>query len=299
MAKTFLLGGLAMGVAALLCKATHAVLPDDLASAIVVPLLETILFLAPACWLLARNKSSTWLFGASDIVLLFACAGAGFSMVESAWMMNTFLGNEHPIFFMSTATVSGDRIRGLFLANDQSIWATLTGISVGLALLVRTSIPWWKALAASGIILCLLDHFSLNSRSTAFAFLGDITRGALLNGYGTLFICLLGIIAAVIVDFRALLRVPRNLRPNAMSIEKFPSLRWWTLERISRRMGYSYFRYMTASEQFKEQAAVQYIGFRNFAISYYRNTIAEPAPRTLMPETAASQDVLAAETSTP
>src|SRR5262249_19851075 len=107
-------------------------------------------------------------------------------------------------------------------------------------------------------------------------FIADVIGGVLLKGYLTLGICIVGILATIGADFRALLRVPANIRPSAMKIEKFPSWRWWALERISRRMGYSYFRFMIATDQFKETAAVQYIAFREFAIAYHRSRKSSP-----------------------
>lgn len=283
LAKVFLLGGFSLGVATLLCRGAHAIFPNSIASPVVVPLIETVLFLAPAAWLLWRNKPSPWLFGASDVMLLFACAGTGFSLMECAYIE---FGSPSPFFLMPTAAISGDRIHGTVLANDQSIWGTLAGVSIGIGFLVRTRVSQWKTIAVSGIILCVLDHFALNSRFVGGSLLGGIVAGALMNGYLTMAVCFLGIIAVIALDLRARMSVPETIRLNAAALEKLGSPLWWTLERIARRMCYSYYRFMIADESQREQAAVQYLGFREFAVGYYRAKKSTSAATALDPITA-------------
>lgn len=270
--RMFLIGAFMMGIAAALAKVAHAVFPDTMASTIVVPLLENTLFLAPVLWFICRKKTSIWLLGASDIMLLFAACGTGFSMVEAAWMRVTIPAyGDNPVWFLPNSVMMGDRIRGEYLCNDQSIWGTLAGVSVGLALLFRTGFPLWKFVAVAGILLGLLDHFALNYRASHGLpdLIRNTTGGVLLNGQLTMYLTIMGVIATVAADLFALYRVPTNMKPTASKHARFFSRKWWRLELTARRMAYSFFRYLCAGDGTRGDAGMAYAHFRSYVIDGY------------------------------
>lgn len=187
----FLAGGFMMGVVAMVGR-LFGFASGGAATNLTVALMEEAAFLLPPLCLLWRwRKWRLWSLGATDIFLLFAACGAGFGMIETAYILST-RGLDQFAWLPVTA-MDGDRIRGYHIFNGHEIWAGVAGQAAGLAWLLRYKAPLALLVAASGIVVGVADHFMLDNKS------GDI--GVLL-----LLLFVAGAVAVVLFDAHIIYR---------------------------------------------------------------------------------------------
>jgi RsiW-degrading membrane proteinase PrsW (M82 family) len=159
-ARAFALGALAMAMMLLLGQPLGGLSPNPSDS--VDPVAEELLKLAPLALLLWEGRRiGVWQLGATDILLIAAASGAGFAVVEDAYIrLNEGWGETLP--FLPTTEIYGDRIRGDRLISGHAIWTALSGITIGLAwLMVRFRLA--LLLAPIGFVIACADHIGVNS----------------------------------------------------------------------------------------------------------------------------------------
>jgi RsiW-degrading membrane proteinase PrsW (M82 family) len=163
--RAFLLGASAMAIMLLLGQPLGALSSDPASS--VDPIAEELLKLTPLALLLWQGRRmSSWQLGATDVLLICAAAGAGFAVVEDAYIrMNEGWGDTLP--FLPTTEIYSDRIRGDRLISGHAIWAALSGITIGIALLMIRIRPA-LILAPLGFVIATADHIAVNSQTMPF-----------------------------------------------------------------------------------------------------------------------------------
>ena len=160
--RAFLLGASAMAIMLFLGQPLGA-LSSDPASTI-DPIVEELLKLTPLALILWQGRRmSSWQLSATDVLLICAAAGAGFAVVEDAFIrMNEGWGDTLPL--LPTTEIYSDRIRGDRLIAGHAIWAALSGMTIGIALLMVRIRPL-LILAPLGFVVATADHIAVNSQT--------------------------------------------------------------------------------------------------------------------------------------
>src|ERR1700674_526181 len=201
------LGGFMMGVALFII---NAFAPSEVARAFVVPIVEESSKIAPVLFLLWRwRKSRIWSLAASDVLLMAAASGAGFGLVEDAYIRNRF-GWPAQLNWLPVTELTGGR-----LIAGHAIWTSLVGFSIGLAILFCSRSRMALPVAACGIVVSLFDHISNNygvgRRDSFSTFLNGI--GA--HGYLVLYLFFSGLLVVLAAD----LYVVRMMRPQLPALK--------------------------------------------------------------------------------
>jgi RsiW-degrading membrane proteinase PrsW (M82 family) len=214
-----------------------------------VPIAEETLKLAPVAFFLWRLRDSRlWTLGASDVVLMAATSGAGFALIEDAYLRLNGERWDTPIDWLPVASISGDH-----LVAGHGIWTGLAGASVGLALLWRGLGKARYLLAASGWLWSVLDHISNNYAAGLSLRHDDPLHDFLLtiggHGYFTIYFFFAALAVAIVTDLYVVYAtLPLGFVPRAPLRVTVAGLRaWWatTLER--RKLAYLVFRTRSVS----------------------------------------------------
>lgn len=224
------------------------------------PFFEESMKLAPVVFYLWRQRSARLRsMGASDVLLLAAASGAGFGLVEDAFIQHHF-GVWHPVSWLPTTAILST---GLTIGHQS--WTALAGVTLGLALLWRPHIPLGYLLGASGFLWSMLDHFRNNISVGRSGFIINFLNFIGGHGWISLYLLLFGAIAVVGSDVYAVRRMlvsrpqlklqggkpPAGYRPG----EGFKWL--WTFLVDSRALAYVLFRCQHASGPSKEKLALR------------------------------------------
>jgi len=255
--QPFCLGGTMIGVVVLIAWGFDLVLGTKATAmrAMGIPLVEETVKIAPALWVLYRLGERRWTLGATDVLLLAAAGGLGFYWVEEAFVIRnqggwSFLGS-----FPTTDITGGGHS---FIAGH-AIWASISGLGIGVALLLRGSKLQMLLIGVSGFLWSALDHGANNyivafrdSLSSVFAAISG-------EGYVSLYIFLVGAGLAVILDLYCI--YPGLLKLREARLPPFPSS-WedtkqaWRYLRLRRQFAYAVARYKREDGIDKARAAV-------------------------------------------
>jgi len=209
-----------------------------------VPFMEETLKIAPVAFALWRWRNSRfWTLGASDVVLMAAASGAGFGLVEDAYIRLHTGSWEAPIGWLPVASITGDHLVG-----GHAIWTALAGGTLGLALLWRRLGKARYALAASGWVWSLLDHIS-NNYAAGLSIRHDDSLHDFLqtiggNGYYTISFFVAAVALAIAADLYAVyVAIPMSVRTTA-PLRFAPGAigSWWTATLERRKLAYLTFR---------------------------------------------------------
>lgn len=246
----FLLGGFLMSVSWLLVRVLYGAVGDvDVVSIRIVPWVEETLKLLPVVALgaLRRIESRTW--GAVDVMLMAAASGAGFGVVEEAW-----LRSEYPWPDVALVPAVVTESVGRVIAGH-ALWAALAGLGLGLALLVGERHRWAWLLAPAAFLWAVVDHRVTNhwsSHSTEPGFLWSVVNSVGLEGWLTPVLLLLGLLAATAVEARILYReipIPPELRTpvRPTGTSRLAALdHAWRWRRARRAFGFAVYRLYTS-----------------------------------------------------
>ena len=237
----FLLGGFTMGLAYIVAQ----FMPHTPVRAFMVPPMEEMFKIAPVLFVLwLGRRSTTWTFGVTDVMLLAAASGVGFGMVEDAFIRHNRGWPGHVDWLPLTEITGGRLIVG------HGIWTTLAGITIGLALLLRSRRELAIGLGASGFLWSTLDHiannFGVGQRGAFATFLNGITG----RGWFTFYLFVAGVAIAIGFDLYVI----------HVQLPKFPELKlprlqsglsglktMWAFLVDKRALAYVLFRYRRAS----------------------------------------------------
>jgi len=261
MATFYCLGGAMMSVVWLVDYVFTSFQPDGHAVSrnLFTPLLEESMKLAPVAVYLWRNRRSrAWSMGASDVLLLAAASGAGFGLVEDAFIQQHF-GVWHPVSWLPTTAILGT---GLTIGHQS--WTALAGVALGLALLWRPRVPLGYLLGASGFLWSMLDHFRNNFSVDRSGFIVNFLNFITGHGWLSLYLVLFGAIAVVGSDLYAVRQMlvsrPQLKLQGAKPPEGYghgESYQWlWNFLVDRRALAYVLFRCQRASGPNKDKLAL-------------------------------------------
>jgi RsiW-degrading membrane proteinase PrsW (M82 family) len=197
LAALYCWGGAMMSVVWLIDYGFTILQPDhhSVSRNVFTPFLEESLKFAPVLFFLWRQRRARlWSMGASDILLLAAASGAGFGLVEDAFIQHHF-GLWRPVSWLPTTAILGT---GLTVGHQT--WTALAGIALGLALLWRPRKPFVYLLGASGFLWSMLDHFRNNFSVDRSGFIVTFLNFVGAHGWNTLYLFTLGVILVVASD---------------------------------------------------------------------------------------------------
>jgi len=165
------------------------------------PFWEESMKLAPVLFFLWRQRlARLWTMGASDILLLAAASGAGFGLVEDAYIQHHF-GTWHAVSWSPTTAILGT---GLTVGHQ--IWTSLAGATLGLALLWRPRKPFVYLLGASGFLWSMLDHFRNNISVGRSGFIIDFLNFIAGHGWMSLYFFWIALIVVLAADLNVIRR---------------------------------------------------------------------------------------------
>jgi serine/threonine-protein kinase len=216
--------------------------------------LEEFLKLVPVLLFLERGKQfSIWTYGATDILILGVASGAGFAFVEDAYVHATSGWQNQIVWLPSAEIVNGRMIAG------HAIWTGLACGTIGLALLWRHHKRLAAILAVAGLAWSTIDHIANDYAFTTSDWRSTVLNFVSANGYITILLFILCLIAAIIFDrfilFKALPKVPEFRLPS--SKEAAATLKnFWEFVLDRRRLAYAYYRYQHAQGADRQECAL-------------------------------------------
>jgi len=237
----FLLGGFTMGLVYVVAQ----FIPHTPLRAFMVPPMEETFKIAPVLFVLWRGRNSTtWTLGVTDVMLLAAASGVGFGMVEDAYIRHNRGWPGH-IDWLPLTEITGGR-----LIVGHGIWTALAGITLGLALLLRSRRQLAIGLGASGFLWSALDHIANNFGVMQGGAVGNFLNGITGHGWVTFYLFVVGVGIAIGFD----LYIIHGQLPRFPEL-KLPRLQggWsglktmWAFLVGRRALAYVLFRYRRAS----------------------------------------------------
>ncbi|HEV8421548.1 MAG TPA: PrsW family glutamic-type intramembrane protease, partial [Actinomycetota bacterium] len=211
----------------------------DTSRDILVPLVEECLKILPVLFLLWRwRRGRAWTLGAMDVFLMAAASGAGFAVVESAFIRHRFGWPG------SLAGLPGTEVFANRLNLGHGIWAALAGATIGLALFIRWRRLLALALGASGLVLAALDHMANNLTAGGKAF-GKALDAVMAHGHGLLLLFFALVLASLAIDvYIAYVKRPRlaELEPPTLGSAPASLAETWRFHLDRRELLYAGFR---------------------------------------------------------
>jgi RsiW-degrading membrane proteinase PrsW (M82 family) len=246
LAICFLAGGLFTGLALVLDQAIVGALGPTfpLRHVLTVPV-EELAKLAVVVLLLWRGrKFSSWTLGATDVLLMGAAAGAGFTIVEDSF--SHFL-QPAPLSNLSVLIPAAEFISGRIVCGH-AIWTGLAAGTLGLALLFRHNKKFAIPCAMIGFLVANLDHLALDysQYSSAFPWLQGPLNTVAGHGYLALYM-FVAVLATVIctdsVVMMGNLPKTKEFKFPRRKDRKEPLSALWDCVIDLRRLNYAFFRY--------------------------------------------------------
>jgi len=244
--RLFLVGGAMMGVSWILARIFMASVhdPREILTSIVIPIEEETLKLTPVLLLLwSWRKVRLWSLGATDLLLMGLAVGAGFELVEDAYIFYHFHaslahGGNHAFAWLPTVVIEGTHtIAG------HAIWTGLAAGVIGIVLLRCGRMIWW-ALALAGPIWSMLDHITNNLRNHYHGPETRLLLGLTLDGSASVYLFVLLSLGAVAFDVyvRNVTRLPdAKLKFDISSLAGLK--RTWAFLVDRRATAYLFFRF--------------------------------------------------------
>jgi RsiW-degrading membrane proteinase PrsW (M82 family) len=182
----------------------------ELVSAVLAPLVEELVKGLPVLAFLAyRVWRRSWQLSATDGLLLGYVVGAGFAFHEDAAYDRIWgSGFDDTTFSFLFPTIS--EFRGSMLPGHDSLNA-LIGLGLGFGFLFRRYRFAWVVPVAAWLIV-VAEHITGNLEDIAgnAPLPAEIIRGLLLGGQALIAILVIGIVAAVVIEWRILKSIERQ-----------------------------------------------------------------------------------------
>ncbi|HZP90231.1 MAG TPA: PrsW family glutamic-type intramembrane protease [Actinomycetota bacterium] len=196
--RLFLLGGLMLSLALIGAWVFERVVSDPAATSrdVVVPLMEETLKLAPVLYLLWRwRRRRAHALGASDVLVMAAAVGAGFALVEDAFIREAAgWARTVPLFPSTEYSANGFGER---LIVGHAMWTALAGATMGLALLLLGLTARGLVVGLSGYAVSALDHMANNLSNGGHA---RLLNDLMLHGRLPLYLFIAATVACIAVD---------------------------------------------------------------------------------------------------
>ncbi len=251
-----LAGGFVMGLMLIGTHFFEDLVPDVHATirAIATPLTDETLRILMVVILLWRWRGGrAWTLGATDVLLLGLASGAGFQVVEWAFVRHRFGTFPGPLLFPASEILP-DRLWAW-----TAVWTGLAGGTLGLAFLLRKPRGAMVVLGGSGFLFSLIDHMGINLAVRGKAGLTAAMNDLTLHGHLTPFVFIAALAAALLLDlhvaYRTLPRIPELRPPKAA-----PGLKGlaesWSFYRDRRALAYMTFRWGRSTSDERPPAEV-------------------------------------------
>jgi hypothetical protein len=220
-----------------------------------VGFVEEPLKLAPVAFVLWRGRKwRSWSFGATDVLLMGTASAAAFGLTEDAFIRDRFGWGDQVSWLPSAMTVPGHGMEAGHL-----IWTALAAGAIGLALLWRyVNRNLAIGLAIAGIAWSAFDHIGNNEGAIRNNDLADSMRAVTSDGYVTIWLFVIVVIAAIVVDayvlYRSGLPQPAELDPPKANAGIDGLRRAWEYRLDQRGLIYAEHQLRYAPEQKREEA---------------------------------------------
>jgi len=223
-----------------------------------IPLVEEVLKILPVLWILWRErKGRAQTLGVSDLLLIAVACGAGFGLVEEAFIRHNE-GWSRPLWWLPTSEVIRGPDRTQLIAGHGA-WTGLAGLTLGFALLLRRPRTLMTIFAISGLQWSAIDHAGTNYGNSYRDSLGATLRFVNGDGWFTAYLFFVGVVAAIFLDFYLLhfshRKLPEAKLPRSgLSLDRLRTL--WAFELVRRQFAYAVARYKRESGISRARAAV-------------------------------------------
>lgn len=245
----FLMGGAMMGVGYL----GGMLAPDYPANAFVIPPMEETLKLAPVLWVLWRGRGArTWSMGVTDIMLMGAASGAGFGIVEDAYIRHA-VGWTARVAWLPLTEISGGR-----LIVGHAIWTALAGMMIGWALLLRNRGKLAIGVGACGYAWSILDHAANNYAVHVQGWSTNLLNATTGYGWISIYLFAIGFVATIAMDLYIVHKAPpspSDARPSPLWSARDRMQAFWTAMFLQRMLAFLFFQFRGATEAQRTEIA--------------------------------------------
>lgn len=203
--STFCWGGVMLGIVQIIGTALIWMfgITGAVGRSFYIPLLEEFAKLVPVLFVLWRaGKIWRTTFGVTDILLLGAASGAGFSWVEDAFIRAHSGWPEHLPGLPVTEIISGHLIAG------HAIWTALAAVSIGVALMMKRK-ELVLPVAFIGVAFSTADHVVNNLQGTVSSGIYPWIAVFTANGYLSILLFVLAVVGANGFDIMLVRRLPK------------------------------------------------------------------------------------------
>lgn len=236
----FFAGGGAMGLALLIEKIflIGFLVP---ARSTLVPFIEELVKLAPIAYFLWRTRRfSQYTFGLTDMLIIGAAVGAGFGVVNDAFLHESRQWH-HQIQWLPTA----DLVHSSFLVVGHAVWTALVSVMLGIALLLRQRKQIAAVIAVAGFAWVVYDHYASLNFNSINAFVANSVRLFTARGNVSVFLFLAAVAGSVLFDAWMIMRW--SLKASQFRLPKRREMSeglagLWDFLLDRRRMAYANFR---------------------------------------------------------
>ncbi len=252
--RAFLIGGFMLTLA-IATSMVFQVFVSDIHSPVrdvFVPFMEEALKIAPVLFVLWRWRDTrSWRLGATDVLVLAVACGAGFGLVEDAYIRHAS-GWGQTVALLPLTEMNGDR-----LVAGHAIWTAVAGGTLGIALLLwgRTARGW--LLGSIGPIIAVLTHMANNLTADGQGGLTDAIDKITMKGHLVFWAFVLVVLGSIAIDLvvtRSKLPEADELRPPAPG-GNLETLRVRSaFDRERHALAFASFRYDRGSEGARERS---------------------------------------------
>ncbi len=215
---------------------------------IFVAAFDEVLMLLPLLLFIWKRPSSLCLLGVTDILLIAAACATGFGFAERVFAIQ----NVPSLSWLPLMPFSGIQTTprdGNWLINTHGVLGAIAGVSIGVSLLWRKFDRTIAFLIASvGVAYGFADHAIIGSLARdSSGFISNSLAFMIARGWITLYVFLLGVLAAVAFDSYIIYRkMPAKCKPLSNQGKSY-SVDWWKTQLEMRSIAFSAFRYKCLS----------------------------------------------------
>lgn len=252
--RAFLIGGFMMTLA-IAASMVFQVFVSDIYSPVrdvFVPLMEEAFKIAPVVFVLWRWRDTRgWSLGATDVLVLAVACGAGFGLVEDAYIRHAAEWGQ-TIALLPLTEVNGDR-----LVVGHAIWTAAAGGTLGIALLLlgRTARGW--ALGSIGFVIAALTHMANNLTADGHGGLTNAIDKITMKGHLVFWVFILVVVGSIAIDLlvtRVKLPKADELKPPPVGSDLEALRARSAFDRERRALAFAAFRFDRGSESARERS---------------------------------------------
>ena len=236
----FFAGAVAMGLAIAIEKIFLLQFLSPLRTTCVPFIEETLKILPIVLYLYRTRRFTQYTLGMTDMLLMGAAVGAGFGVVNDAFLHESRAWN-HQIQWLPTA----DYVHSTFVVVGHAVWTSIAAVALGAAMLLRRNKQLAICIALLGLAWPIYDHFAASNFNSQNQFIATSVKLFTANGRASVFLFLVVTFGAIAFDIWTLIKW--SLKATQFKLPKrgdlsegLPGLWDFLIDR--RRMAYANFR---------------------------------------------------------